>query len=196
MKSSSSIFNNKLFLTGLLFGMLLLTPSIKAQMPGQMGNRVLLPNGWWLSPAGTSLMLSTLPMNAALSPDEHFLAVVHAGYLKPEVMLVYLKLKKVVQPIKLKDSWLGVAFRGEELFVSGGNQDCVYSFYLKNGKLSPSDTLVFVATNPKAKVWVAGLDVRKGTLAVVGRGDNTLRYVHLDSKKYKNDSFGRNALYL
>jgi YVTN family beta-propeller protein len=179
---SSFNIKNKLFFAGLFLGILVLSPSIKAQLPGQMGNRVLLPDGWWLSPAGTSITLSTMPMNAALSPDEHFLAITHSGYLKPEVKLVDLKLKKVIQSIKLKDSWLGITFQDNKLFVSGGNQNCVYSFYLKNGKLTPSDTLVFDAVDPKAKVWVAGLDVHKGTLAAVCRGDNTLRYLNLNSK--------------
>lgn len=154
-----------------------------AQLPTQIGNRVLLPNGWWLSPAGISIALSTMPMNAALSPDEHFLAVTHAGMDKPALMLVDLKQHKVVQSITLKDSWLGIVFHGNTLFVSGGNQNCVYTFDLKNGFLVPSDTLSFATPYPKTMVWIAGLDVHNRTLAAVGRGDSTLRYYHLDSKK-------------
>jgi len=166
-----------------LLGTLLMPQMLCAQSPGQVGDRVLLPNGWWLSPAGTSVTLSTMPMNAALSPDEHFLAVTHAGMDKPALMLVDLKQQKVVQSIVLKDSWLGIAFHGNTLFVSGGNQNCVYTFVLKNGMLFPSDTLAFAKPYPKKRIWIAGLDVHNRVLAAVGRGDSTLRYYHLDSKK-------------
>ncbi len=182
MKLFSSLQLREAF-TWVLLGTLLVPQMLCAQLPGQVGNRVLLPNGWWLSPAGTSITLSTMPMNAALSPDEHFLAVTHAGMDKPALMLVDLKQQKVVQSIALKDSWLGIAFHGNTLFVSGGNQNCVYAFDLKNGMLFPSDTLAFAKPYPKKKIWIAGIDVHNRVLAAVGRGDSTLRYYHLDSKK-------------
>ncbi len=156
-----------------------------AQLPGEEGSRVLLPNGWWLSPAGTSIKLADLPMNAAVSPDQRFLAVTHAGVSKPELLLVNLKDRKVVQSIHLKDSWLGIAFRGNTLFVSGGNQNCVYVFTLADGKLSASDTIRFTAPEPEGRAWAAGLDVQGSTLAVVFRGDSTLRYYNLDDRTFE-----------
>ena len=51
---------------------------IFAQLPGEKGGRILLPNGWWLSPAGDSIDLDDLPLNAAVSPDQKYLAVTHA----------------------------------------------------------------------------------------------------------------------
>jgi len=168
---------------GLLLASLFFPMTLSAQLPGQIGERVLLPDGWWLSPAGSSVLLSTMPMNAALSPDEHFLAVTHAGMSKPQLMLVDLKLKKVVQSVALKDSWLGIVFHGNTLYVSGGNQNCVYTFDLKNGMLFPSDTLAFEMPPSKSMIWIAGLDVHNHILATVGRGDNTLRYYQLDNKK-------------
>jgi DNA-binding beta-propeller fold protein YncE len=168
---------------GLLLASFFFPSTLSAQLPGQIGGRVLLPDGWWLSPAGSSVLLSTMPMNAALSPDEHFLAVTHAGMSKPQVILVDLKLKKVVQSVALKDSWLGIVFHGNTLYVSGGNQNCVYTFDLKNGMLFPSDTLAFGIPPSKSMIWIAGLDVHNHILATVGRGDNTLRYYQLDNKK-------------
>ncbi|MBB3186383.1 bifunctional YncE family protein/alkaline phosphatase family protein [Microbacter margulisiae] len=164
------------------FFLSLLSSNLHAQLPGQTGQRVLLPNGWWLSPAGNSVTLSTMPMNAALSPDEHFLAITHAGMDKPLVMLIDLKSHKVVQSIALKDSWLGITFHGDNLYVSGGNQNCVYTFNLKNGMLFPSDTLSFASPYPKASIFLAGLDVHHHTLAVVARGDSTLHYMNLVTK--------------
>jgi YVTN family beta-propeller protein len=102
---------------------------------------------------------------------------------KPQVMLVDLKLKKVVQSVALKDSWLGIVFHGNTLYVSGGNQNCVYTFDLRNGMLFPSDTLAFGTPSSKSMIWIAGLDVHNHILATVGRGDSTLRYYQLDNKK-------------
>ncbi len=160
-----------------------------AQLPGKEDGRVLLPNGWWLSPAGTSIDLGDLPLNAALSPDQRYLAVTHGGMSKPELMLVDLKERKVVQRLRVKDSWLGIAFRGRKLFVSGGNQNCVYTFNLIRGRLRPSQTIRFAAPRidsypPKGTyAWAAGLDLDRNYLAVVFRGDSTLRYYNLMTRK-------------
>ncbi len=166
---------------GIILSFLFLSLSVSfAQLPGEKDGRVLLPNGWWLSPAGTSIELGDLPLNAALSPDQKYLAVTNDGMSKPVLMLVDLKERKVVQSIQMKDSWLGIAFHGDKLFVSGGNQNCVYTFDLVDGKLTDSDTIRFAAPHPKATAWAAGLDVNKNELAVVFRGDSTLRYYNLD----------------
>ncbi|HEY9166102.1 MAG TPA: bifunctional YncE family protein/alkaline phosphatase family protein [Candidatus Kryptonia bacterium] len=154
-----------------------------AQTPGEANNRYLLPNGWWLSPAGHSIALGDLPLNAAVSPDGKYLAVTHGGVSKPVLMLVDLTNEKVVQSIQLRDSWLGIAFQGKKLFVSGGNQNCVYTFDLDHGELHDSSAIKFADPVPKSTAWAAGLDVYKHTLAVVFRGDSTLRYYDLGNKK-------------
>jgi len=156
---------------------------VHAQIPGVKQSRVLLPNGWWLSPAGEQIRLGDFPMNAALSDDQRYLAVTHSGQSKAQVMLVDLKQKKVVQAIQLKDSWLGIRFVGPKLFVSGGYQNCVYTFRLQRGNLTPEDTIRFVEGDPKYQGAASGLDVRENTLAVVFRGDSTLRYHDLTTKQ-------------
>jgi hypothetical protein len=97
-------------------------------------------------------------MNAALSGDETYLAVAHGGQSMAQVMLVDLRQQKVVQTIRLKDSWQGIAFSGSTLFVSGGYQNCVYTFRLENGALSSADTIVLAEPNPKYRGVAAGLD--------------------------------------
>ena len=158
-----------------------------AQLPGERDGRVLLPNGWWLSPAGESIDLGDLPMNAAISSDQKFLAVTHSGMSKPVLLLVDLKLRKVVQSIQLKDSWLGIAFLGKKLFVSGGNQNCVYTFDLVRGRLRSSGTIPFVSPSSASRRgrWAAGLDVNSRNLAVVFRGDSTLGYYNFSTKKFR-----------
>ena len=118
--------------------------SLNAQVPGQQGNRMLLPNGWWLSPAGEQIPLGDFPANAALSEDGSFLAILHSGQSKAQVMLVDLKKRKVTQSIRLKDAWQGIAFHGNTLFVSGGYQNCVYTFRLEQGTLTGKDSIQLI----------------------------------------------------
>ena len=68
--------------------------TLHAQIPGEKDNRMLLPNGWWLSPAGEQIRLGDFPMNAALSEDEKYLAVSHSGYSMAEIWLMDLKTKE------------------------------------------------------------------------------------------------------
>ena len=144
---------------------------------------MLLPNGWWLSPAGEQVRLGDFPTNAALSDDESFLAVLHSGQSKAQVMLVDLKEKKVAQAIRLKDAWQGIAFHGNTLFVSGGQQNCVYTFQLDHGTLTRKDSILFIDPGTKKVAAAAGLDVRGNILAVVFRYDSTLRYYDLKTKQ-------------
>ena len=54
------------------------------KFPASKDHRMLLPNGWWLSPAGEQIRLGDFPMNAALSQDERYLAVSHSGESRAE----------------------------------------------------------------------------------------------------------------
>src|SRR3569833_3463569 len=57
-----------------------LSASAFCQTPGKMqSGQVLLPNGWKLSPAGTSLQLGDLPLNIQLSSSGKLLAVTNYG---------------------------------------------------------------------------------------------------------------------
>ena len=166
-----------------LLAELLFVFCLTAQVPGDIGNRVLLPNGWWLSPAGEQIRLGDFPMNAALSEDEAYLAVTHGGQSKAQIMLVDLNQKKVTQSIRLRDSWQGIAFRGNMLYVSGGYRNCIYTFKLEQGKLVEEDSIMLIDWNSKQKGAAAGLDVHGSTLAIVFRADSTLRYYDLQTKK-------------
>src|SRR4051812_7682096 len=50
-------------------------------------NKVLLPNGWTLTPAGTSLPLGDLPLNMAVSASGKYLAVTNNGQGPQSVQL-------------------------------------------------------------------------------------------------------------
>jgi DNA-binding beta-propeller fold protein YncE len=156
-----------------------------AQIPGVGEKRVLLPNGWWLSPAGEQIALGDFPTNAVLSDNERFLAVSHSGELKAEIELVDLKEKKVVQKIRLADTWYGLKFSGRMLYVSGGYRNCVYLFRLAAGRLAAEDTVRFAAPYPKYDGALQGLDVLGNRLAAVFRNDSTLRIMNMASRSQK-----------
>ncbi len=166
-----------------LFVQLIVVASLMAQVPGDFENRVLLPNGWWLSPVGEQIRLGDFPMNAALTHDEAYLAILHGGQSKAQVMLFDVKEKKVTQAIRLKDAWQGIVFEGANLYVSGGFQNCVYTFRLEQGILVAGDTIMLVQGNPEYDGAAAGLDVRQNTLGIVFRRDSTLRYYDLKTKQ-------------
>ena len=157
--------------------------TLHAQIPGEKDNRMLLPNGWWLSPAGEQIRLGDFPMNAALSEDEKYLAISHSGESKAEIWLMDLKAKKNLQKIELPDTWYGIKFVGRKLYVSGGYQNCVFTFKLIKEKLVKADTISFAEPHPRYNGSLQGLDVQKNLLAVVFRNDSTFRVMDLKSKK-------------
>src|SRR4051812_38928816 len=51
-------------------------------------SKILLPNGWSLSPAGRSLPLGDLPLNMSLSHNKQLLAVTNNGHGKQVIQLI------------------------------------------------------------------------------------------------------------
>src|SRR5690349_15467856 len=88
-----------------------------------------LPNGWTLTPAGSSIPLtSDLPLNMAISPDRRFVAVTNNGNGRQGIDLIDLTTGHCVQTVPLGKAWLGLAFGRSHLYVSGGNDDIVIRY--------------------------------------------------------------------
>ena len=87
-----------------------------------------------------------------------------------------------MQKIKLPDTWYGIKFAGNKLYVSGGYQNCVFTFDLKKGKLITADTIYFAKPRPQYNGSLEGLDVQNSLLAVVFRNDSTFRVMNMKSK--------------
>ncbi|HXB35144.1 MAG TPA: hypothetical protein VNV35_17065, partial [Puia sp.] len=69
-----------------------LSLSVAAQSPGPVVSdvqppKVLLPNGWSLTPAGHSLPLGDLPLNIAVSSSRRYLAVTNNGQSTQTIQL-------------------------------------------------------------------------------------------------------------
>jgi YVTN family beta-propeller protein len=158
--------------------------TVCAQTPGKIAQtqQVLLPNGWKLSPAGTSLPLGDLPLNIQLSASGKLLAVTNNGQSTQSVQLIDPKNEKLLDEKVIAKSWYGLAFSHDEhrLYASGGNDNWIYVFNIANNKLGKPDTIRLAANKwPKSKVCPTGITVNKADtrLYTVTKEDSLLYIV-------------------
>ncbi|MGY4383984.1 YVTN family beta-propeller protein [Pedobacter sp. UYP24] len=160
-----------------------------AQLPGKTGqnNQILLPNGWKLSPAGHSIPLGDLPLNLQLSSSGKYLATTNNGQSTQSLQLIDPKTERIIDERILAKSWYGLAFSNDEqhLYASGGNDNWIYDFRLKNGMLGTCDTIKLGQVWPKGKICPAGIVVNKSNsrLYTVTKEDSTLYIINPGEKK-------------
>ncbi|HTJ14982.1 MAG TPA: bifunctional YncE family protein/alkaline phosphatase family protein [Dinghuibacter sp.] len=142
--------------------------------------RVHLPNGWALTPVGTSIQLGDLPLNMVVSPDRRYMAVTNNGQSDQSVELVDLGKGAVSDSMPIARSWLGLTFSedGRYLYAAGGTNNCVLRYTVANGKLTLSDSISLGERWPNA-IWPAGIAVNKGELYVVTKDDKSLYVMDL-----------------
>jgi YVTN family beta-propeller protein len=147
---------------------------------------VTLPNGWKLSPAGTSLPLGDLPLNIAVSPSKKLMAVTNNGQSTQSLQLIDVKAEKILDNIVIAKSWLGLAFSNDEkyLYASGGNDNWILKYAIANNKLILSDSIKLGIKWPN-KISPAGiaLDDAKHTMYVVTKDNNSLYIIDLLTKQ-------------
>ena len=148
--------------------------------------RVMLPNGWALTPVGTSFNLGDLPLTIALSGDKKLMAVTNNGQSDQTVFLIDPVKQTILDTILMGKSYVGITFSDDDktLYASGGNDNWIVRFDVSARKLTPRDTIIVGAPWPN-KICVSGiaLDDRKGLLYAVG-SENTSLYV-IDTKAKK-----------
>jgi len=155
----------------------LLSGSTPLCLKAQTAQKVLLPNGWSLMPAGTSVALtSDLPLNMAQHGSGNYVAVTDNGNGHPAIDLVDLRQQKVVFSVPVTDAWLGLAFSGNYLYASGGNNDIIIRYTLAADSLASKDTIVLGKPWPKNKISPTGLtvDAASNRLYVVTKEDDAL----------------------
>ena len=157
-------------------------------IPGKTSdpNRVLLPNGWSLTPQGRSINLGDLPLNLIISPDGKMGAVTNNGQSTQTIQLIDLQKQRILDTRTIGKSWLGLSF-GEisgDLFASGGNDNWVLRYKTEGSKLTPVDTFRLGKPWPE-KISVAGIvaDEKSDRLYATTREDNALYVLSLSSKK-------------
>ncbi|MCF3109141.1 bifunctional YncE family protein/alkaline phosphatase family protein [Niabella sp. CC-SYL272] len=152
-------------------------------------DKILLPNGWSLTPAGTQLPLGDLPLNLVISNNRRLAAVTNNGQSTQTIDLVDLMTKKRIDSIIIAKSWYGLAFSSNDhyLYASGGHDNVVKRYALQNNRLALKDSFVLGEKWPN-RIGTAGLDVDdKSTnqLYVVTREDSSLYIFDLATKKIK-----------
>src|SRR3954468_19616133 len=148
-------------------------------------NRVQLPNGWQLSPAGRSFALGDLPLNIAVSPTKKFLAVTNNGQSIQSLQLIDPKSEKVVSSVIIPKSWYGLKFSADEkfLYASGGNDNWILQYAVSDNKLLLKDSIILGKKWPE-KISPAGIDIDDAAklLYVVTKENNALYVVNLADK--------------
>ncbi len=139
--------------------------------------RITLPNGWSLTPIGKQLPLGDLPLNIAVSPSKKLLAVTNNGQSDQSIELFDAVNHRRLDSVKMGKSWLGLVFSSDEksLYASGGFDNFVVRFAVRNNKLIAADTIKLGKPWP-VNIGVAGLaiDDKRHLLYIVTKDDNSL----------------------
>jgi len=165
---------------------------VAAQSNNNTSNKIQLPNGWKLSPAGKSLPLGDLPLNMAISKSKKLMAVTNNGQSKQSLQLIDLVNEKIADTITIDKSWLGIVFSPDEksLFVSGGNDNWILQYSITNQKFKLIDSIKLGDKWPN-KISPAGMciDEAHQKIYVVTKDDNALYTINLSTKKVVQKTF-------
>lgn len=151
----------------LLAGLMVFALSLDAQQTHQQmdklldSRRVMLPNGWSISPAGSTIALKEdLPLNMAVSPSGKYLAITNNGDGNQSITLVDIATQKILDDRTIGKSWLGLKFSrdGKYLYASGGNDNILIRYQIIQGKLVNNDTIKLGNPWP-LRISPAGLDL-------------------------------------
>jgi len=147
--------------------------------------RIMLPNGWSLTPVGRSLPLGDLPLNIAVSSSKKYMAVTCNGQSVQSLQLIDPVKEKILDSIDIPKSWLGLKFSQDEkfLYASGGNDNWILKYAIRNNKLVLSDSIKLGEKWPE-RISPAGLDIddKRQVLYVVTKENNSLYVVNLQTK--------------
>ena len=149
------------------------TGGFRSVIPGpQKEGKTLLPNGWYLSPAGKGVQVGELPLNLAFSPDGSYVLSTDNGTASQGISVVDIAAWKTVQTLPVHASWVGLRFfdHGNRFIVSGGNDNLVRLYTFAGGRAALNDSIVVCDPWPKADAWLAGLDMDEtdGKIFVAG----------------------------
>jgi len=170
----------------LFFFLIVLTVQMQAQTVNEIkSRRVLLPNGWQLTPVGKIVPLGDLPLNIAVSPDKKLAAVTNNGHSTQTIELTDIKKGIVTDSVIIGKSWLGLTFSddGKSLYASGGNDNFIIRYVIRKKELINADTIKLGEPWPE-KISVAGIaiDDTKKVLYAVTKENNSLYAIDLMTK--------------
>ena len=169
-----------------------LATAAQAQRPANNlhAEKILLPNGWSLTPAGTALPLGDLPLNMQLAPGGRLLAVTNNGQGKQSIQLFDPGTQKLLDERPIGKAWYGLAFsaKGDKLYASGGNDNIILGYPTAGGRLGAPDTLRLGPAWPKAKISPTGIAVEAAgqRLYTVTKEDSALYVLDLATRRPVN----------
>jgi YVTN family beta-propeller protein len=146
--------------------------------PGALGGGVtLLPNGWKIAPAGQHVQVGSFPLAMVESPDGRTLFIESSGYLKPAIVAVDIKTRRVIDTLVLDHAWVGLAWHpdGTRLYVSGAGNNTVHELRWETRRVTtrPDANSGEVPTSYNTKALVRGEDLVLGRPMVTpGQGPN------------------------
>ena len=190
MKSKWHVLVGLFFMIGLAFSCSEKKADLKALeslMKELDESRLMLPNGWSLSPAGISLPVGDFPMNLVVSPSGKYMAITNNGQSKQSITLIDPVTEKVLDEVEIKKSWYGLVFNKEEnrLYPSGGNDNMIVTYAISNSRLEKTDSIVLGKPWP-VKISPTGLaiDDEANKLFVATKEDSSLYVVDISSGKF------------
>ncbi len=164
--------------------LLVFSLSIIACFASAQKSKVLLPNGWTLTPTGATVQLGDLPLNMAASNDGKYIAVTNNGVSTQSIQLIDVKTNTVLCTKEIPKSWLGLKFSKDSkyLYASGGNDNRIMKYAVANKKLELEDIIVLGKKWPE-KISPTGLDIDDSAKKIyVATKENSSLYI-ADLKK-------------
>src|SRR5664279_2674866 len=159
--------------------------------------RMMLPNGWSLTPFGRSIPLGDLPLNIIVSPSKKYLAITNNGQSTQSVQLIDAKKGRLLSEKIIPESWLGLAFSSDEhyLYASGGNDNLIVKYRITIGNQLEESDRIHLGEKWPVKISPAGMQVdeKSHTLYVVTKENNSLYIVDLNTKKSNSIPLGAEA---
>ena len=139
--------------------------------------RINLPNGWSLTPPGSSLDLDDLPLTMVVSPSKKLVAITNNGQSTQSITLIDAGTQQILDTAKVARAYVGLAFSDDEttLYASGGNSNTILTYRIEKQQLVPAEPIVLGKPWP-TKISPAGLcvDSAKDRLYVVTKEDSSL----------------------
>ncbi len=159
--------------------------------------RIHLPNGWSLTPLGSSIPLGDLPLNIVVSPSKKLLAVTNNGQSTQTIQLIDPSKGRLLSEKIIPESWLGLAFSADEqfLYASGGNDNLIVKYRINSGRQLVEADRIPLGEKWPVKISPAGIQVddNSNTLFAVTKENNSLYIVNLKSKKSSSIRLGTEA---
>lgn len=169
---------------------LLLSPLLTGILHAQTlksieAKRIGLPNGWSLTPAGTSIPLGDFPLNIAVSASKKKMAVTNNGQSTQTLQLIDVPSETVLDQVVIPKSWLGLQFSADEkfLYASGGNDNRILTYAIVKNKLILTDSLLLGDKWP-VRISPTGMAIDDAghLLYVVTKDNKQLYIIDLKSK--------------